>query len=305
MPLNYYEAFGVRPDHPNAKKAFQKKECPFVNELCHKRFANGLVSGSCTLINPTNKIPVPCCPKRLYGDGLRVLQDVVEKAWGPKIPLILDGVGIPATGKFVIPFGQGQGREIRIAHKSTKGSSKFSIDWVLALVDENQGLKEFVAVEVQTIDTTGNYRKQFWDLAKEFEPAIAKKMPAPPSASSSFNWENVNKRIIPQLITKGHILRREKLCKKGLFFICPTAVHEKILARVGELEDYPIQSGSITFLTYSIDEESSKSPKPLILDETTTTTTEQLSTAFASPKNLPEQGGYERAIRAALEKRLT
>lgn len=304
MPLDYYEAFGYRPEDQGAKAAFQSKNCPFVDQLCTKRFANGLHSGSCTLINPTNGIPVPCCAKRLYGDNLRVLKDVIEHAWSPDYPLVLDDSSIPKSGKFVMPFGQGYGHEIRIAHKSSKGASKFSIDWILALVDEDHNLEEFVAVEVQTIDTTGNYRKQFWDLARRFDPKVIKKMEVPKPSSRNFNFENVNKRIIPQLLTKGHILRREKLCKRGLFFICPTPVHEKIVKRVGELDDYPIQSGSITFLTYSIDEESTQSPQPLILDAVITTTTEQLSIAFASPKNLPEKGGYENAIRKALEERL-
>lgn len=161
----------------------------------------------------------------------------------------------------------------------------------------------FVAVEVQTIDTTGNYRKQFWDLAHRFDPAVAEDK-EPTKSSSSFNFENVNKRIIPQLITKGHILRREKLCTRGLFFICPSAVYERIQQRVGELDDYPIQSGSITFLAYSIDQKSKTEPKSLRLDSCSTTTSEQLSVAFSSPKNLPPKGVYEEAIRRALAERL-
>jgi len=129
-------------------------------------------------------------------------------------------------------------------------------------------------------------------------------MKEPKKSSSNFNFENVNKRIIPQLITKGHILRREKLCTRGLFFICPTPVYERIIKRVGELEDYPIQAGSITFLAYSIDTESNSEPKPLKLDSASTTTSEQLSVAFSSPKNLPPKGVYEEAIRKALAERL-
>jgi len=123
-------------------------------------------------------------------------------------------------------------------------------------------------------------------------------------SSSNFNFENVNKRIIPQLITKGHILRREKLCSRGLFFICPTAVYRRIQQRVGELEDYPMQSGSITFLAYSLDTKSSSEPKWLRLDSSATTTSEQLSVAFSSPKNLPPKGVYEDAVRKALTDRL-
>ena len=304
MPLEYFEAFGFTKDSAEASNAFRKKECPFVGEKCSKSFSNGLVSGSCTLVNPSNKVPLPCCPKRLYGDDFKVLRDVVEYSWGKDIPLILGDGKIPEEGKFVIPFGQRQGHEIRIPHKAMKGSTKFSIDWILALVNEERDLEGFVAVEVQTIDTTGNYRKQFWDLANSFDPKVIDGIDEPEKSSSNFNFENVNKRIIPQLITKGHILRREKLCTRGLFFICPTPVYDRILQRVGTLEDYPIQSGSITFLAYSIDQSSTSEPKSLILDSSTTTTSEQLSVAFSSPKNLPPKGVYEEAVKKALARRL-
>jgi len=303
MPLNYFECVGIPLDSPLLGDAIRAKECPFVGEKCTKSFANGVTNGSCTLINPTNRIPVPCCPKRLYGAGYRVLEDVVRTAWGTGVPLVLQNGGIPAEGSFVIPFGQKQGHEIRIAYKELKGASKFSIDWILAKVDAKHELEGFVAVEVQTIDTTGNYRRQFWDLANEHDPAAIAGMERPKASSSSLNFENVNKRILPQLITKGHVLRRESLCTKGLFFICPTAVHQRIMGRVGKLEDYPIQAGSITFLSYSVDESSNSIPKSLKLDHTTTTTTDQLSLAFSSPKYLPPQGVYESAIRQALQKR--
>jgi len=302
MPLEYYEAFGYTPDSNSAESAFRSKKCPFVGDTCSKSFANGVISGSCTLVNPTNGEPVPCCPKRLYGDDFKILADVVEHSWGADIPLVLGDQDIPEAGKFVIPFGQKQGHEIRIPHKAMEGSSKFSIDWILALVDENRDLEGFVAVEVQTIDTTGNYRKQFWELANRFDPQVAGET-APKKSSSNFNFENVNKRIIPQLITKGHILRREKLCTRGLFFICPTPVYDRIQQRVGELDDYPIQTGSITFLAYSIDKASKSEPKSLKLDSCSTTTSEQLSVAFSSPKNLPPKGVYEEAIRKALADR--
>ncbi|MEI6175310.1 MAG: NotI family restriction endonuclease [Verrucomicrobiota bacterium] len=304
MPLNYYECFGVPVTSSQSTSAFQLKNCPFVTGKCTKAFSSGFINGACTLINPSNNTPVPCCPKRLYGDNYRILSDVVRAAWGEKIPLILENGELPHSGKFVIPFGQKQGHEIRIPYKALMGASKFSIDWILALVDENRDLAGFVAVEVQTIDTTGNYRRQYWDLAQEHDPKIIKKIPRPPASASNLNFENVNKRILPQLITKGHVLRRENLCTRGLFFICPTAVYERIIQRVGKLDDYPIQTGSITFLSYSIDETSTTIPKSLRLDHTSTTTTDQLSLAFSSPKSLPPQGVYEHAIRVALAKRL-
>jgi hypothetical protein len=302
MPLNYYECFGVPISSPEIGPAFRSKLCPFVEGPCTKSFSLG-INGACSLVNPTNEIPVPCCPKRLYGDCYRVLQDVVRTAWGDGIPLIPRGTRIPDNSSFVTPFGQKQGHEIRISYKESKGASKFSLDWILAKVDENKNLEGFVAVEVQTVDTTGNYQQAFWDLANEYDADVINGVPRPQKSSANFNFENVNKRILSQLITKGHILRREPLCNKGLFFICPSAVHERMMTRVGPLEDYPIQSGSVTFLSYSIKKDSNLVPRPLILDKVTTTTTDQLYLALSSPKQLPPQGVYENAIRKALQKR--
>lgn len=305
MPLEYYECFGYPVESADLGHAISLKKCPFVGGECSKSFANGITNGSCTLVNPRNGIPVPCCPKRLYGDDYRILEDVVQTAWGVDIPLVLQDGKIPNSGSFVIPFGQKQGHEIRIAYKELRGASKFSIDWILAKMNSKRELEGFVAVEVQTIDTTGNYRRQFWELAEKHDSETIREMEKPQASSSSFNFENVNKRILPQLITKGHVLRRENLCSKGLFFICPTAVHKRVVQRVGKLQDYPIQNGSITFLSYSIDQSSRSISKSLRLDQTGTTTTDQLSLAFSSPKDLPPQGVYELAVRDALHKRFS
>lgn len=304
MPLNYYEAFGVTPDSESAREAFRRKLCPFVNEPCGKKFGNGVSSGSCSLRTSSSKVPIPVCPKRLYGDNYRVLGDVVKAAWGSGIPLVLSDRGLPEGGKFVIPFGQKQGHEIKVQHSGRKNSSKFSIDWVLALVDETRNLESFVAVEVQTIDTTGNYRSDFRNLATRFQPSLLRKVPAPPKDSGNFNFENVNKRIIPQLLTKGHILRGEALCSKGLYFVCPTPVFERILQRVGTLPQCPAHPGTIIFITYSLDIDSPVEPKPLARDQIYTTTTEQLTIAFSSPKDPPPPGTYEEAVRKALDQRL-
>ena len=47
------------------------------------------------------------------------------------------------------------------------------------------------------------------------------------------NWENVNKRILPQIIYKGHVLRLEERCTKGLYFVCPKQVYSRIRERLG------------------------------------------------------------------------
>ncbi|MSO23167.1 MAG: hypothetical protein EXQ58_07940 [Acidobacteria bacterium] len=68
-------------------------------------------------------------------------------------------------------------------------------------------LVDFVAVAAQSIDTTGNYRKE--------RGAYLREEPFPGVSTGGFNWKNVNKRILPQVIYKGHVLRQEPLCQRG------------------------------------------------------------------------------------------
>lgn len=115
-------------------------------------------------------------------------------------------------------------------------------------------------------------------------------------------WANVSKRILPQLIYKGYVLRRERLCGKGLFFVCPTAVLARVRARLGtKMLEYPIASGTITFQAYDLAPAAREGKRrKLIKGATFTTTVEQVAYAFVSPVNLPEMGVYEKAIVAAL-----
>lgn len=304
MPLEFYECFGQRPSSPGLAQAIQEKLCPFVGGTCSKAFGNKIVNGACTLIGPNTDQPTVCCPKRLYADNYRILRDTASLAFGADVPLVLEHEPVPTNQAIAIPFGQKQGHEIRVPYTGQKGSSKFSVDWIIAHVNAAGELEEFIALEVQTIDTTGNYQLQYRDLAIPHDPKAFKGHKAPAKSSSSFNFENVNKRILPQLITKGHILRRESLCKKGLFFVCPAPVLDRILQRVGDdLPTYPQQTGSVTFIAYQLDLTTDTYPVPLKQARTLTTTTDQLSLAFSSPKSLPEPGVYESAIREALSKK--
>ena len=71
-------------------------------------------------------------------------------------------------------------------HGEREGSSKFSVDWIVARVSSAGNLLDFVAVEVQTIDTTGNYQKQFWDVAAKHAPTVIEGLPWPEQSSSNF-----------------------------------------------------------------------------------------------------------------------
>lgn len=178
------------------------------------------------------------------------------------------------------------------------GAGSYFVDWVLALLDAEGHLQEFVAVEVQTIDTTGNYRNGREALLNAVRNVV--KTPA------GLNWENVNKRILPQLIYKGQVLQREALCRKGLFFVSPVPVYERIMSRLGGsggLIRYALQPASITFLAYDYDSAqgvTNGSLGPLKASPPHSTTVYKVQEAFNNV-TLPNENAYRDAIIAALE----
>ncbi len=295
MASRIIEFFGYSPEDrsPAATAARHNLQCPFLGRRCVKTLSDGLISGACAL-KPKNGGPVICCPIRLYAKNYEVLRDVARIAFGPVIPLVPANAITDLTGECVAVFGKGWGKELRLPNRGTSGS--YFVDWVLAHVSVQRELLNFVAVEVQSIDTTGNYRKERETYLKEES--------FPGASTAGFNWENVNKRILPQLIYKGHVLRQEPLCQKGLFFVCPTPVYGKIHERLGGgLRPYPIQPGSLTILWYDIGPPvSAGEQRNLVSAGQFTTTTDQVALAFTAPSNLPPAQVYEKAIRASLER---
>lgn len=296
MASRIIEFFGYDPEDrsPAAIQARAKLQCPFLERQCVKTLSDGLVSGACTL-KPMNAGPVICCPIRLYAKNYEILRDVARVAFGPAIPLLSARAITGQTGECVAVFGKGWGKELRLPTRGKTGA--YFVDWVLAHLSATGELINFVAVEVQSIDTTGNYRAARETYLRE-EPFTGR-------STAGFNWENVNKRILPQIIYKGHVLRQEPLCQKGLFFVCPTPVYNKISERLGGgLRPYPIQPGSLTIMWYDIGAPvEAGAQRDLVRVGQFTTTIDQVALAFTAPSNLPPPQVYENAIRASLEQR--
>lgn len=303
MASNITELFGYSPhdQSPAAKHARKAQECPFLGRTCTKTLSDGTISGMCTL-KPMTSGPVICCPVRLYAGDYQVLKDVAVQVFGGGIDLVA-GSHFAAykaqnPGKTAIAvFGKRWGKELRLPSRAKKSGGKvgaYFVDWILARVDTDGKLLGFVAVEVQSIDTTGNYRAE--------RQAYLKGHTFSGNSTAGPNWENVNKRILPQIIYKGHVLRREPLCQKGLFFICPTPVYNKIVERLGgDLEDIHQQPGSVTLMRYDVGPDVADGQiRTLVSGGQTTTTIDQVALAFTAPKNLPPAKVYEQAIIAEL-----
>lgn len=293
------EFFGYRAEDCSeiALTTAAKKTCPFTHASCTKILSRLRVpSGACTMRQKSPGSPdVICCPIRLYADDYKMLHDISRLAFKSELNLYAGRAAVEKArdeNGAVAVFGHSWGGELRLPQR--KGTGAYFVDWVLARLDPAGELSEFTAIEVQTIDTTGNYHTA--RAALLHDRSIT-------SDTVGFNWENVNKRIIPQLIYKGQVLQREDLCRAGLFFVSPKPIHDRVLERLGgkeRLPKFPSQPASIHFVAYdAVAEGRQGCITPLGIVEEHSTTVYKVQEAFSS-LTLPEGNVYQNAIARSL-----
>ncbi|WP_083966969.1 NotI family restriction endonuclease [Demequina globuliformis] len=303
MANQILEWYGYAPANSSlvARNAASQKLCPFVPGPCTKK------GGACSVAVGPSEVPV--CPKRLYFSNFHMLRRVAERAFGEldirrdqddHQPALVPGSRAASAALKhrqiqVGVFGQGWDGEVKLPPASP-GGARYSVDFTLIAIDGHGGLVGIAPVEVQTIDTTGSYRGSLSALEEDRSNVPSK---------FGMNWENVNKRIIPQLISKGLLLQGERLCSTGLYFVTPEAVYDKIMLRLGgpdRFRELPPQPGSITFIRYAYRSQERRESAALELTELPdlTISTSDMSLAFISPQNLPPAGAYEDAVSARL-----
>lgn len=283
-----------------ASSVAESKICPFLGKQCTKILSRDrTVSGVCAIKQKTPGTPwVICCPVRLYAENHKILKTIASRVFGEGINLYAGRIAVEKAVQeprgAIAVFGHGWGGELRLPQR--KGGGSYFVDWVLAHLNERGELIEFTAIEVQTIDTTGSYRIAQEALAERREVI---------SDTVGLNWENVSKRILPQLIYKGQVLQGEDLCKAGLFFVCPKPIYERVLNRLGGVErlpTMPTQPASIHFVGYDYAPESLSVDgeiKPLDIVVEHSTAVYKIQEAF-SALNLPDRNVYGAAIRRNL-----
>ena len=290
------EFFGYRAEDNSdtALKAAAGGICPFLGSQCTKILSrDGTVAGVCAIKQKADDAPsVICCPIRLYADNYKMLSTISTEAFNQDLGLYAGRAAVEKAkleNGAVAVFGHGWGGELRLPQR--EGTGSYFVDWVLTRLNGSGELVEFTAIEVQTIDTTGNYRTAREALITNREIV---------ADTVGFNWENVSKRIIPQLIYKGQVLQREDLCRTGLYFVCPHPIYERVLRRLGGKEripKFPAQPASIHFVSYDyIDVPNSDGLiRPIDVIEEHCTTVYKIQEAF-SAMNLPDGNVYRDAI---------
>lgn len=300
------EFFGFRDTDTssNAKGFASRSECPFLNDVCVKTISSSdglrVPSGACAIRQKSKPgEPVICCPVRLYDANYAVLDEVAELAFGKRMPKYAGRAArdesIRHNRETVAVFGHRWGGELRISKKNGEGN--YFVDWILVHINEWGEPVDFCAIEVQTIDTTGNYRESYRSLMSGKRSNVW--------TPAGLNWENVSKRILPQLIYKGSILGREQYCSAGMFFVTPKPVYDRVMDRLGGKRNVVsvsrLQPSSITFLAYDYDASGAEEGKILGLSsvEANLSTVAEVRDAF-NRAQLPQPNVYGTAIESAL-----
>lgn len=180
-------------------------------------------------------------------------------------------------GGAIAVIGNHWGGEFRIPMRVNE--QYYYVDWILALLDKKGNLKQFTAVEVQTVDTTSSYHDSFIQLLNDRKVV---------KSGFGLNWENVCKRTFSQLIYKGQILQDEIGFTSGIWLVTPEMVYLKFIKRLGGESNLnlnlPSQQSSIHFLRYDYDIEAPKKsgePIPLKIVGESCTTVDKVRTAYA------------------------
>ncbi len=286
------EVFGYSPTDATsvARKFWQLNACPFIGKACSKYdHTNTICYGTCSVTNTDQNVVI--CPNRLYADNYATIQKVSKSVFGDVRFMLFDEyireVTKPnATLDCVVALGQNSGKEVKL--------TKMSMDWVLAHIKDG-ALQEYVGIEVQSIDITGNYRDA-WYAARD------QKTPVPPSAHG-LNWANVHKRLIPQIIRKSLVYSKSKLVKQGLYFIVPEPVYQRFEEIIGD--DIPLVTANgkdvITVHTYDLGSPVAHgNTRSLTPNRVLKFTAGEFSARFITGSNLPSGESLDKKIRDIL-----
>lgn len=216
-----------------AKKGFDPAavdfECPFIKSPCLKRsqqLANNEPYPICTLWRRTGAPQVAMedlifvCPKRFY--AVDFLKEVVEHCWPgerPKNPKVAPEVKMTGFG---------------------------NVDFVIADVQDNGDVGQFLSVELQAIDITGSVFPAYMAIRAEED--------LDNRPTFGFNWDNVYKRYITQLIRKGYFHHH---WKSKIIAVIPEQVYQYIKRRADFIRSSDVKNPqvNIIFMTYRLEDD--------------------------------------------------
>jgi len=290
MSRGLIEVFGYAPaDFSDAARNFWAlSACPFSGRSCTKfDHTKTICYGTCSVTNSDQEVII--CPIRLYENDYYTIRQVASDAFGSSMPMYMFEQYVKAKKPLtdcIVALGQNSGREVKLP--------AMSMDWVLAHIAGGK-LVDYIGIEVQSIDITGNYRDAWY--------AIRDKKAVVPPSGHGLNWANVHKRLMPQIIRKGLVYSRSKLVKKGLYFIVPEAVYVKFEDIIGKTIPLVTAPGpdTITVFTYDIGPAVPKGQRrSLARNRVVRFTLTEFSNRFITGPNLPAGVDLDAKIRELL-----
>jgi hypothetical protein len=207
-------------------------ECPFIQSRCPKRSTQlpDEPYPVCTIWRRNDGTADPVqdlifvCPKRFY--AVDFLKDVIDHCWPgdkPKNPQVAPEVKMTGFG---------------------------NVDFVIADVQENGEVDQFLSVELQAIDITGSVFKAYTALRASTD---LEKRP-----TYGLNWDNVYKRYVTQLIRKGYFHHH---WKSKIVAVIPEQVYQHIVGRADFMRSPDVKSPqvNIIFMTYRLEHDPTRS----------------------------------------------
>lgn len=289
------EIFGYAPNDTSkqCRVLWNLGACPFINLPCHKtNHDKSIVYGTCSVTSPFGDCII--CPNRLYANNYQSLRTVAETVFGNNCKFYTYEDFIKnrkIIDSAIVALGATSGKEVRVGT-----AAHMSMDWVLAKVSHSK-LIEYVGIEVQSIDITGNYRDT-WHSYKNINT-----INFIPSSEHGMNWANVHKRLIPQIIRKSLLYSRSQYVKHGLYFIVPDIVYKKFEDIIGDnipLVNY-YSNDVITVHTYSLGPcVPQGNIRSLNLVRSLSFKMDEFSKRFISGPNMPKASELDNAVKTIL-----
>ncbi len=217
------EIFGLPYNNvtEQAKRYRNNKLCPFNNKVpsCTKNSATHPL-GVCSVFE--NNSPIITCPIRFREDWT-----IIEDA-----------------AKFFFPDHPNFTSLSEIRLNDAQGNTAGNVDFVLVSLDERGNIVDFGALEVQGVYISGNVSKPFERYMQQYR------------IMNDFEWtESVRpdylsssrKRLVPQLIYKGRILKswRKKIA---------VALQDRFYATLPELPVVKPEDADIAWMIYTLEE---------------------------------------------------
>lgn len=212
-------------------------QCPYLEGECVKR-SQQLNSPYpvCTIFRSAFANPTCVCPKRF--NDIDIVEDIIANCWPGSPP---DPRSIKVVG------------EVKMGHLG-------NMDLVLVELSAAGTIEKFVSVEYQAIDITGSYFPAYSALTNS---EFMEKRP-----TYGFNWMNVYKRYVTQLIGKGF---QHQAWQTIMVSVMQDDVMDRII-QLGNIVPVALEHSNVVFLGYRYEFDEDEGVYKLVLSKVIGTT---------------------------------